>query len=102
MPPLFGITWVPPSIWSSWCGVAAHAETVKTKTTPPSQAIAFFMPRFRSRVLHVLIPSTIGYGNLKFPTKFRVCVPLKLLRIRGPTGNDPDQAVVLLPIFCVF
>ena len=58
MPPLPGITCVPPSILSSWCGVAAHAETVKTKTIPPSHVLALFMPRCRTRVRMFLPPST--------------------------------------------
>src|SRR5947207_9851864 len=44
VPLLLGITCVPPSILSSWCGVAAHAETVTTKTILPAQAIALFIP----------------------------------------------------------
>ena len=49
-PPLLGISCVPPSIWFSWCGVAAHAETVTAKTIPPTQAIAPFTLPCRARV----------------------------------------------------
>ena len=83
-----------------WGGRACGDSQNQNHSAEPSHC-SFHAPIPVSRV-HVLIPSTIGYGNLKLPTKFRVRVPLKLLRIRGPTGNDPDQAVVLLPILCVF
>ena len=48
-PPLLGIVCVPPSISPSWCGVAAHAERVTTKTTAPAEAIALFIDRCRIR-----------------------------------------------------
>jgi len=57
------------------------------------------MPNSRS---HVPAPSTFDYADLKRSTKFRVRVPLKLLRVSIPRSNDPDQPNLLLPLLCVF
>jgi hypothetical protein len=42
-PPLLGISWVPPSISFSWCGVAAHAERPAATTTAAQRYRPFHM-----------------------------------------------------------
>jgi len=79
-PPLLGISCVPPSIWFSWCGVAAHAETVTAKTIPPTQAIAPFTLPCRARV-RMFLPFQPLVIQPKTSDVFHVRVPSKLLRL---------------------
>ena len=83
-----------------WGGRASGDSQSQDHSTKPSRC-SLRAPMSSSRA-HALTLSTIGYANLKLPTKLRVRVPLKLLRVRGPSSNDPDQAAMWLPLLCVF
>ena len=104
-PPLLGIVCVPPSISPSWCGVAAHAERVTTKTTAPAEAIALFIDRCRIRGNMYLPfqPLAALTQNLKQVPRLRAlrtlfAVLLAMIQIKRPfnAGNirrEPASAV---------
>src|SRR5436190_1631499 len=98
---LVGISCVPPSIWFSWCGVAAHAETVTAKTIPPTQAIALFPLPCRVRV-HMFLafqPLVILAKNFQQNSAF-VC-RRSFYSFRGPPSKDLVQAAMLSRFLCV-
>jgi len=83
-----------------WGGCACGDRQTKNHSAKPRHwSLHAPMPNSRP---HIRTPSTFGYADLKLLTKFRVRVPLTLLRVRGPPSNDPDQAKMLLPLLCVF
>src|SRR6516165_1657848 len=94
MPALLGIWCVPPSISPPWCGVAAHAQTVTTKTTAPAQVIALFIARCRIRVDMYLPFQPLAALTENFRRNSTSACRETFYALAVPPGNDLNQAAI--------